>query len=131
MKSSNQRRAITKSGNRSPIRTASTLMKTRHEPSVSAPPPLEGFLRVAATVPALSLGNIEANLREHLEICRHAAAEEARLLVFPELSLTGYSLGDLLLQPEVHETAWSALLRLAHETRNLQLTIVVGLPLAL
>ncbi len=93
--------------------------------------PLDGFLRVAAAVPALALGNIEANLQEHLEICRHAAAEDVRLLVFPELSLTGYSLGDLLLQPEVHETAWNALLRLAHETRHLQLTLVVGLPLAL
>ncbi|OGO38595.1 MAG: hypothetical protein A2W35_11280 [Chloroflexi bacterium RBG_16_57_11] len=41
------------------------------------------------------LGNIDANLAKHLELIQEAQAREADLLIFPELSLTGYVLQDL------------------------------------
>ncbi|MBL8695023.1 MAG: carbon-nitrogen hydrolase [Planctomycetes bacterium] len=48
---------------------------------------------LAQTAPAL--GNVERNLEQHLAILKRAAKERADLVVFPELSLTGYFLNDL------------------------------------
>ncbi len=42
------------------------------------------------------LGNVQANLEKHLEIAKEARGQGADLLVFPELSLTGYVLQDLV-----------------------------------
>ena len=55
--------------------------------------------RVALAQVAPALGDVEANVRLHLRIARAAAQDGARLVVFPELSLTGYRLQDLV--PEV------------------------------
>lgn len=41
------------------------------------------------------LGNVPANLEKHLDLIDQATAQEADLLIFPELSLTGYALQDL------------------------------------
>jgi len=68
-------------------------------------------MRVALAQVAPVLGNTEANLRMHREAAREAAAAGADLIVFPELSLTGYLLQDLVPKlalspgrsPEVHE----------------------------
>ena len=57
-----------------------------------------GFLRVASVVPALKLGNISYNEIEIEKSTRSAESKGARLVVFPELSVTGYSIGDLLHQ---------------------------------
>ena len=56
-------------------------------------------MRVALAQVAPALGNIEANLKMHREATRKAIAAGADLIVFPELSLTGYLLQDLV--PEV------------------------------
>ena len=56
-------------------------------------------MRVALAQVAPALGNVEANLRMHRSAARKAAAAGADLIVFPELSLTGYLLQDLV--PEV------------------------------
>jgi predicted amidohydrolase len=47
-------------------------------------------IAVAQTVPAP--GDVEANVREHLRLVGAAAEEGAQVLVFPEMSLTGYEL---------------------------------------
>jgi len=57
------------------------------------------MVRLAIAQVAPALGDLEANLRMHLATARRAAAAGARLVVFPELSLTGYRLQDLV--PEV------------------------------
>ncbi len=52
-------------------------------------------LRIALAQIAPRLGELEANLERHRELIRHARAEGAGLVVFPELALTGYLLQDL------------------------------------
>ncbi len=52
-------------------------------------------LRVALAQIAPRLGALEENLRRHLELIAEARAQEADLVVFPELGLTGYLLQDL------------------------------------
>jgi len=56
-------------------------------------------VRLAIAQVAPALGDLDANLRMHLATARRAAAAGARLVIFPELSLTGYRLQDLV--PEV------------------------------
>ncbi|MGN0764709.1 MAG: NAD(+) synthase, partial [Aristaeellaceae bacterium] len=59
---------------------------------------MQGLVRVAAAVPHLHLGNVARNVEEHLAKITEAAEKRASLVVFPELSLTGYTCGDLFFQ---------------------------------
>ena len=59
---------------------------------------MEGIVRVACAVPRLHLANVAANVEEHLRLLTEAAQKHAALAVFPELSLTGYTCGDLFFQ---------------------------------
>ena len=59
---------------------------------------MHGLVRVAAAVPHLHLANVERNVQEHLAKLQEAKAKHAALVVFPELSLTGYTCGDLFFQ---------------------------------
>jgi hypothetical protein len=54
------------------------------------------WLRLALGQVAPALGDLDANVRLHLELGREAARLGADLVVFPELSLTGYRLQDLV-----------------------------------
>lgn len=56
--------------------------------------PIESRVKVAVAQIDCQLGNLERNLATHLDLVRQARAEGVSLLVFPELSLTGYRLGD-------------------------------------
>jgi predicted amidohydrolase len=81
-------------------------------------------LAVAQTVPRG--GDVEANLEEHLRMAEAAAKEGARLLLFPELSLTGY---ELELARELAFTLDDPRLEpLAAAARSRELTLVVGAP---
>ncbi len=88
-----------------------------------------GFVRVAAASPRLHLANPPENLKTVAEIARSAHEQGVNLLVFPELSLTGYTCGDLFGQSTLLEAAWDALLRLAEASEDWQeMVLFVGLP---
>lgn len=87
----------------------------------------KGFVRVAAVSPPEHLGDVEANEKEILSAMRSLREQGVRLAVFPELCLTGYTLGDLLLHPLVQQKSWESLLRLAAETDD-RMAAAVGLP---
>ena len=56
------------------------------------------FIRIAAAVPKVSVGNVDANVKEILQKIDEAEKENVQLTVFPELCLTGYTCGDLFFQ---------------------------------
>jgi NAD+ synthase (glutamine-hydrolysing) len=82
-------------------------------------------LKVGLAQMTPKLGDVAANLARHLQIIREAADEGVELLVFPELSLTGYQLRDLAftvgLQPTEREPVFAQLLEASRD-----LDIVVG-----
>jgi NAD+ synthase (glutamine-hydrolysing) len=88
-----------------------------------------GFVRIACVTPKVHLANPQANLAEHVQLAKRADAAGADLVVFPELSLTGYSLDDLLTQSTVLDAARRALMDLMAKTASLRSAIVAGLPL--
>ena len=88
------------------------------------------FLRVATAVPTVKVSDIDYNLAQHLDLIRKAASEGVQLLVFPELSITGYTCADLFRQPTLLEGTRQALDLLCEATRDLSAMIVVGAPVA-
>jgi len=89
-----------------------------------------GFLRVAAASPPLSVADPERNGREIKAALEQAEAQGAQVVVFPELSLTGYTAGDLFLGGPLVAAAERELARLLAETGRRRTVFAVGLPVA-
>ncbi|MGN1020661.1 MAG: NAD(+) synthase [Aristaeellaceae bacterium] len=88
---------------------------------------MQGLVRVAAAVPHLHLGNVKRNVEEHLAKMREAAEKRASLVVFPELSLTGYTCGDLFFQQTLLHDVEEGLQALIERMPE-GMTAVVGAP---
>lgn len=89
----------------------------------------EGFVRVGAAVPRVNPADCDANAESIIELCHEVAAQGVRLVAFPELAITGYTCGDLLLQDTLLEGARRSLDHIAVETARLPLVAVVGVPM--
>ena len=88
-----------------------------------------GFARVAAVTTRTTLADPHANAAAVLEQVRAASDEGVAVAVFPELTLTGYSIEDLLLQDAVLDAVVDALDTLVAATIDLLPVVVVGAPL--
>lgn len=99
------------------------------QPTLASLRERHGFLRVAAVSPELVLGDVAANLAILKREAAALAASGVRLIVFPELSLTGYSCADLFHHVALLKKAGQALAELAASTAGLGCVVVVGLPL--
>jgi NAD+ synthase (glutamine-hydrolysing) len=87
-----------------------------------------GFYRVAAVVPELHLGQPRRNARELISAIHSAEADETALVVFPELTLTGYTCADLFFQEELLQQCEESLADILRETHDCSTVAVVGLP---
>ncbi len=87
-----------------------------------------GLLRIAAVSPELIVGDVTANLQNLQAAAETAAEAGCQVVVFPELSLTGYSCGDLFYQSLLLDAVENALERLARFSQSLDLVLVVGAP---
>jgi NAD+ synthase (glutamine-hydrolysing) len=89
-----------------------------------------GFLRVGTAVPQLRVADCAYNAERILGLMRRAEAERFAVLVFPELSLTGYTCADLFQQVALQRGALEALARVAREGATAFSGLaVVGVPL--
>ena len=89
-----------------------------------------GFIKVAAAIPAVKVANCVYNAQEMEKLIRQAAGAGARVVVFPELSLTGYTCGDLFLQPALIRAAEAALADLLRRTATEDIVFIAGCPVA-
>jgi len=90
-----------------------------------------GLLRVAAISPGLRIADVDFNTQAIVAALEAAHARGVRLAVFPELSLTGYSCGDLFRQAHLLTAAQAGLRQVARATERIGITTVVGLPVSL
>lgn len=90
-----------------------------------------GFVKVAAAVPELKVAGCAFNTGKIIGMVKEAAEAGVQLLVFPELSLTAYTCGDLFHQQLLLREALSQLNLLAESTKSLDIVILVGLPVLL
>jgi hypothetical protein len=72
----------------------------------------EAYLRVASGCPTVTVADVAANVAAIAELYDTAVADACAVLVCPELSLTGYALGDLVLHAGLREAACAGLLQL-------------------
>ncbi|HEX7350533.1 NAD(+) synthase [Brachybacterium sp.] len=88
-----------------------------------------GFLRAAAVTLPVALGDPATNAERHLEVLGDLDAQQVGLAVFPELSLTGYSLDDLVMQEPLLDAAEEAVLTVLKASEDLMPIIVLGAPM--
>jgi NAD+ synthase (glutamine-hydrolysing) len=88
-----------------------------------------GFFRIATVAPPVHIADPAANALEIAAWATKADAAGASLVVFPELSLTGYTCEDLFLSSDLLDRSDAALVSLANATASLEATLVVGVPL--
>lgn len=89
----------------------------------------DGFIRVACANYEIKLGNVEHNKLEIIKQSLEAAKNNAQVLLFPELCLTGYSIGDLVFQSQLLNDVEKAIDDICQETVQLDTVIVFGAPL--
>jgi len=91
---------------------------------------MHGFYRLALAVPRLTLADPLANAAEITRLLALADADDAALLLTPELALTGHSCADLFHQESLHAAVTEATTRLLAATRAYPaVTLVLGLPM--
>ncbi|MDB5194481.1 MAG: synthase [Parcubacteria group bacterium] len=88
-----------------------------------------GFIRASAITPDLRIGDISYNAKEIIKTGKAASADGASFIVFPELSITGYSIGDLFHQELVWQKTLSALEDIRKALASSPALVVVGAPL--
>ena len=87
-----------------------------------------GFVRVAAAVPAIKVANTKYNTEEICKITSEAFDKKVSLVVFPELSLTGSTCGDLLGTSTLLKEAEKGVRDIIEYSRGKTIAIVVGTP---
>ncbi len=87
-----------------------------------------GFMRVAAIVPEVKLADCLANASEIISLAKRASADGAKIVVFPEMSVTGYTCGDLFHSSTLLTDSDKAISLIAAETAGLPTLLIVGAP---
>ena len=87
-----------------------------------------GFVKVAAVTPKIVVADTAYNADLICDCIAEASAAGAKIIVLPELCITGYTCGDLFLQEKMLREAKNALLKIAGFTRFMDCLIFVGLP---
>ncbi|NDV96093.1 NAD(+) synthase [Dysgonomonas sp. 521] len=87
-----------------------------------------GFIRVAAASPALKVADCDYNTDQIIKLINKAEQDGVRAIVFPELSITAYTCGDLFLQSLLLDEALKSLERICEATQDLSITVILGLP---
>ena len=88
-----------------------------------------GFVKVAAATPDIRVADVAYNTEKIREDIAEACGNGAKILVFPELCVTGYTCGDLFTHDVLLEAARKALLGLAKFTADKDILVFVGVPL--
>lgn len=89
----------------------------------------DGFVRVAAAIPKISVADTTANKKAILEKVQEMQALGAGIMVLPELCITGYTCQDLFWQSRLLLEAKKTLLEIAAETKDVDALLFVGLPM--
>ena len=87
-----------------------------------------GFVRVASITPKLKLADVKENTKNIINDMKAAFKEGAEVIVFPELCITGYTLGDLFYQDALLDAALLGLKEIVEETEDHFGIVFVGLP---
>ena len=88
----------------------------------------DGFVKVAAGTPKIRVADCRYNAEQIFTLMREADKQGVKVLALPELCLTGYTCGDLFLQPTLLKGAEEGLATILEATKNLDMVAAIGLP---
>ncbi len=88
-----------------------------------------GYLRIAVVSPQMQVADVEGNRQKICAAIDECTAQNAQLIVFPELCVTGYTCADLFYQPLLLEAASEAVFKLAAYSAHRKVAIAIGAPL--
>ncbi len=88
-----------------------------------------GFVRVATFTPKIKVADVEFNTEQIINAIELADKKGVQVLTFPELSITGYTCGDLFYSDTLIDGAKKALIKITRATRNIKMLVFVGLPI--
>ena len=89
-----------------------------------------GFIKTACVTPELKVADCEFNSNQIIKNIKEADNFGVTVCAFPELSITGYTCGDLFFQKVLLDKAISNLKRIINETADLNMINIVGLPIS-
>ena len=87
-----------------------------------------GLIRIASAVPEMSVADVAFNFKNIISCIDEAVKKKASLVLFPELSTTGYTCGDLFANEVLLDASDNALISLADYTEDKDIIVVVGAP---
>lgn len=99
------------------------------EQNIETYEPNAAFMRVATACPEVNVADVATNVARISDLYHQASETGASLVTFPELSITGYTIGDLVHQTRLLDQARDGLAALAQETTDTETAMIVGLPL--
>ena len=88
-----------------------------------------GFVKVAAATPDIRVADVEFNTQNIINAMEEAQKNGAKILVFPELCVTGYTCSDLFDHSVLLKASRKALLEIAENTNDKDMLVFVGAPL--
>lgn len=88
-----------------------------------------GYIRVASVVPKVNVADCEANVKYIIDYISIAYSKHVQLIVFPELSLTGYTCGDLFDQKTLLNSVHAGLNDIANASLGKNMLVMVGAPI--
>lgn len=91
----------------------------------------DGFIKVAAATPKIKVADPAYNTEEILKIIDETEKNGVSILVFSELTISGYTCGDLFLQQPLLTECKNQLLRIVKATENKSMLVVVGCPIVI
>lgn len=88
----------------------------------------DGFIKVCAAIPDLQVACVSQNTKYIILKMKEAYKNNAKIIVFPELSITGYTCGDLFFQSQLLNDSLKGLEEIKENSKGLDLLTIVGLP---
>lgn len=88
----------------------------------------DGLIKVGVATPDIRVADCEFNAKSILQRIAEAEKQKTKILVFPELCLTAYTCSDLFLSSTLLRAAERFLRQIADETKNIEMLILIGLP---
>lgn len=89
----------------------------------------QGFVKVSAVTPKILVADVKENTKLIWKEIKKTAKKGAKIIVLPELCITGYTCSDLFFQEMMIREAKAALLEIAEKTRKLDGIVFVGVPI--
>lgn len=91
----------------------------------------DGFVKVSAATPDIRVADVEYNVNNIIDIINYQYKKETKLLVFPELCVTGYTCSDLFLQSTLISSALIGVSKIAKATQGMEMLVFIGAPVKL